>query len=137
MTLILFILRTILNDLTILTISQFFFFYMMDLERVLEFEPWSCDKSRVVFQRVMDVESIPSLAFDSATFWVQLYNVPKQCLIPETGEAVGNTIGSIMQVDDLEDDGEGGEFLQIRVTIDITKPLPRCCKLWSAEEHVS
>ena len=42
-----------------------------------------------------------------------------------------------MQVDDLEDDGEGGEFLQIRVTIDITKPLPRCCKLWSAEEHVS
>ena len=52
------------------------------------------------------------------------------------GEAVDNTIGSIVQVADLEDDGKDGEFLWIRVTIDIAKPLPRCCKLWSVEEHV-
>ncbi|KAK7842576.1 hypothetical protein CFP56_013669 [Quercus suber] len=108
----------------------------MDLERVLEFEPWFYDKSMVVFQCAVDVESVPSLAFDSAMFWVQLHNVPEQCLTPEKGEAVGNTIGSIVQVADPEDDGEGGEFLRIRVTIDITKPLPRCCKLWFAEEHI-
>ena len=36
----------------------------------------------------------------------------------------------------LEGDGEGGKFLQIRLLIDITKPLPRCCKLWSEGEHV-
>ena len=82
------------------------------------------------------MESSPLLAFDSVTFWVQLHNVPNQCLTQATGEAVGNTIGSIVQVADLEDDGEGGEFLRIRVTIDITKALPWCCKLWFDSEHV-
>ena len=43
--------------------------------------------------------------------------------------SMGNTIGSIVQVADPEDDGEGGEFLRIRVTIDVTKALPRCCGL--------
>ena len=79
----------------------------MDLERVLEFEPWSYDKSIAVFQRAMDVESAPLLAFNSITFWVQLHNVLDQCLTQATGEAMGNTIGSIVQVADPEDDGKG------------------------------
>ena len=40
----------------------------MDLERVLEFEPWSYDKSIVVLRRAVDAESAPSLNFDSVTF---------------------------------------------------------------------
>jgi len=117
-------------------LSHKFFFYTMDLERVLEFKPWSYDKSMVVFQCAVDMESVPSLAFDSATFWVQLQNVLEQCLTSEMGEAVGNTIESVVQVANPEDDGEDGEFLWICVTIDIAKPFPRCCKLWSTEEHV-
>ena len=67
---------------------------------------------------------------------MQLHNVPDQCLTQATGEVVGNTIGTLVQVADPEDDGEGGEFLRIRTVIDINKPLPRCCKLWSEGEHV-
>ena len=108
----------------------------MDLERVLEFEPWSYDKSIVVLRRAVDEESAPSLNFDSVTFWVQLHNVPNKCLTQATGEVVGNNIGTLVQAVDPEDDGEGGEFLRIRVKMDITKALPRCCKLWSDGEHV-
>ena len=108
----------------------------LDLERVLELEPWTYDKILVVFWHAVDVESAPLLSFNSITFWVQLHNIPNQCLTQATGEAMGNTIGSIVQVANLEDDGEGGKFLQIRLLIDITKPLPRCCKLWSEGEHV-
>ncbi|KAL0015774.1 hypothetical protein SO802_002843 [Lithocarpus litseifolius] len=61
-----------------------------DLERVLEYEPWSYDKSLVVLKKVADAE----------------------------------------------DDGSGGEFLQVRVAVDITKPLLRCCKLWSEGRHI-
>ena len=32
---------------------------IMDLEWVLEYEPWSYDKSLIAFQRVHDVEQIP------------------------------------------------------------------------------
>ena len=108
----------------------------LDLERVLELEPWTYDKSLVVFRRAVDVDSAPLLPFDSVTFWVQLHNVPDQCLTQATGEAVGNIIGTLVQVADLANDGEGGEFLRIRTVIDINKPLPRCCKLWSEGEHV-
>ena len=108
----------------------------LDLERVLELEPWTYDKSLVVFRRAVDVETAPLLPFDSVTFWIQLHNVPEQCLTKATGEVVGNTIGGLVQVADPEDDGEGGEFLRVRVVVDIKKSLPRCCKLWSEGEHI-
>ena len=36
---------------------------------------------------------------------------------------------------DTKDDGVGGEFLRVRVTVDITKPLPHCCKLRATRKH--
>ncbi|XP_050281590.1 uncharacterized protein LOC126722475 [Quercus robur] len=104
---------------------------VLDLERVLEYEPWSYDKSLIAFQRVLDVEQIPHLNFGQVTFWVQLHNIPFNNLSQETGEAVGNSIGMVVQVADPEDDGAGGEFLRVRITMDISKPLPRCSRLRS------
>ena len=49
---------------------------ILDMERVLEFEPWSYDKNLVVFQRAVDVESALLLDYLYITFWVQLHNVP-------------------------------------------------------------
>ena len=108
----------------------------LDLERVLEFEPWSYDKHLVAFERAVDAESAPSLSFSKTVFWVQLHNIPEQCLTQETGESVGNMLGTTIQVADAEDDGSGNEFLRVRVVLDISKPLPRCCKLRSEGEHI-
>ena len=62
---------------------------------------------------------------------MQIHNVPEKNLTPETGKMIGKTIGSVFQVADTEDDGSGREFLRIRVVIDLSKPLPHCCKLWA------
>lgn len=53
---------------------------VLDLERVLEFEPWSYDKSLAVFQRAVDAKSAPFLDFATATFWVKLHNIPENSL---------------------------------------------------------
>lgn len=37
---------------------------------------------------------------------------------------------------DPEDDGSGGEFLRVRIVLDITRPLPRCRKLWAERKLV-
>jgi len=42
----------------------------------------------------------------------------------------------MVQVADLEDDGASGEFLRVKIDIDISRPLPRCCKLWSKRKLV-
>nr|POE98201.1 uncharacterized protein CFP56_72581 [Quercus suber] len=109
---------------------------VMDLERVLEYEPWSYDKSLIAFQRVFDVEQIPHLVYNQVTFWVQLHNIPLKNLSHESSEAIARAIGTVIQVADPEDDDAGGEFLRARIVMDITKPLPRVSKLKSGGKQI-
>ena len=60
---------------------------------------------------------------------MQIHNVLEKNLTLETGEVIGKTIGSVVQVANIQDDGSGGEFLRVRVVIDLSKPLSHCCKL--------
>lgn len=52
----------------------------LDLEHVLEFEPWSYDKNLVVSQRTSDAEEAPLLDYSRSLFWIQIHNVPKHLL---------------------------------------------------------
>ena len=77
------------------------------------------------------MESIPFLEYANVTFWVQFHNILLKNLTYETGELIGRTFGTVMAMADPEDDRSGGEFLRVRITMDITKSLPRCLKLRS------
>ena len=101
----------------------------LDLERVMEFEPWSYDKHLVAFERVLNIESVPFLDFSCATFWVQIHNIPKRSLKVEVRELIGKSIDRVIQVANPKDDDAGSEFLRVRINIDISKPLLRCSKL--------
>ena len=57
-------------------IPLFEFEDILDLERVLEFEPWSYDKHLVVFQKAIDAELAPLLDYSFTTFWMQIHNIP-------------------------------------------------------------
>lgn len=52
----------------------------LDLEHVLEFEPWSYDKNLVVSQRTLDAEEALLLDYSHSLFWIQIHNVPKHLL---------------------------------------------------------
>lgn len=49
---------------------------------------------------------------------------------------MGNKIGKVLEVAEPGDDGADNEFLRVRVPIDISKPLPRCRKLWADGKQV-
>ena len=108
----------------------------LNLERLLELEPWSYDKHMVAFEWVSEIETVPLLEFSRVTFWVQIHNVPKRSLTQSTGESMGKTIRKVLEVADPEDDGAGNEFLRVRVSIDISKPLRRCRKLWAEGKQI-
>ena len=49
-------------------VLAFEFDNIIDLKRVLEYEPWSYDKSLIAFQRVNDVELLPQMEYNHVTF---------------------------------------------------------------------
>ena len=92
----------------------------LDMERVLELEPWSYYKHLVVFQKTLVAEAAPSLDYSRSAFWIQLHNIPAHLITTETGDSVGRTLGRVLQVADPEDDGAGGEYLRVRISLDIS-----------------
>ena len=102
-----------------------------DLGRVLEHEPWTYDKHLVVFEKVIANVPISSLAFQFTTFWIQIHELPVQCLNQETRDAIGRSLGTPLLMIDTESEGGKGNYLRVRVRIDITKPLHRVRKVWS------
>ena len=69
---------------------------ILDLEWVLEFEPWLYDKHLVVFQKAIDVESAPLLDYSFTTFWILIHNIPPDLVTQETGESIGSTLGTVV-----------------------------------------
>ena len=86
-----------------------------DLGRVLEHEPWTYDKRLVVFEKVTANVPISSLAFQFTTFWIQIHDLPVQCLNQETRDAIGNSLGTIQLMTDSESEGGKGNYLRVRV----------------------
>ena len=60
-----------------------------------------------------------------APFWVQIYNLPMNSRMRETGWAIGSCLGSMLDVDVTESKMQWGKCLRVRVRIDVTKRLVR------------
>ena len=62
--------------------------------------------------------------FLKSSFWVQIHNLPLSCLTPEVALEIGESLGTVNTSVGISD-MVGGNFMQICVLIDITKPLCR------------
>jgi hypothetical protein len=97
----------------------------MDLERVLVNEPWSFDKSLVVFQRLLEDGPVNDALFSHVSFWVQLHNLPIRRMTEEAAKAIGRSIGYVEKVAASDDERGGENCMRIRVRVDVTRPLCR------------
>ncbi len=97
----------------------------MDLERVLVNEPWSFDKSLVVFQRLMEDGPINDTLFSHVSFWVQLHNLPIRRMTEEAAITIGKSIGEVEKVAARDDERGGENCIRIRVRMDVMRPLCR------------
>ena len=59
-----------------------------------------------------------------AKFWIQPQNLPLWCLTKEISENIRGTIGEVEEAMN-EEDMHGGNFIWVRVTVDISQPLCR------------
>lgn len=100
----------------------------VDVEKVLQGEPWTFDWHLVVLQRYDGITPVANLSFDKTSFWVQIHNLPFSLLTVEAALSIGETIGTVMKSRDSKE-MRGGNFMRVRVAIDIKKPLCRARKI--------
>ncbi|XP_062175986.1 uncharacterized protein LOC133881040 [Alnus glutinosa] len=82
------------------------------------------------WERIQDDFTAPSeMAFDKASFWIRMYNLPLACMNSMIGHQVGSTVGLVEEVKANEREMAWGEYLQVQIVIDLTKPLDQGRKL--------
>ena len=100
----------------------------VDVEKVLQGEPWAFDRHLVAIQRYGGSISIHELHFEKSIFYVQIHNLLFSLLTIEAILNIGETLGFVTIP---KDSGQmkGGSFMKVRVEVDITKPLCRGRKI--------
>jgi hypothetical protein len=98
---------------------------MGDKKRILEGRPRIFEGSLFIIED-FDGTSSPSLfKFDKVGFWIRMVDLPLVCMNQAIGRRIGSTVG-LVEVVDTEKDGIGwGEYLRVKVVVDLFKPLAR------------
>jgi hypothetical protein len=96
-----------------------------DKVRIMEGRPWKFDRD-LFSMAEFDGRTPPSeLEFEKVPFWVRMYDMPLACMSREMGHRIGASMGVVEEVD-VDEVGVGwGEFLRVRIVLDVTKPLSR------------
>jgi hypothetical protein len=105
--------------------------YLIDFEdecdkiRVMEGRPWTFDGNLVSLADFDGLKPVAELEFEKVPFWVRMYDLPLACMSKAMGFRIGASVGEVLEVD-ADDEGVGwGEYLRVRIVLDLTKPLSR------------
>ena len=95
-----------------------------NIEKVLQGEPWVFDRHLVALQQFDGSMPVQELSFDKANFWVQIHNLPFSLMTVEAAVNLGESLGVVAKPKDIAE-MRGGNFMRVRVAVDVTKPLCR------------
>jgi hypothetical protein len=98
---------------------------LWDKDRILEGQPWTFDGDLLSLLDFDGLTPIEDLEFEKAAFWVRMYRLPLACMGRDVGFQVGSTVGEVEDIDVLDDGVGWGEYLRVKIRIDLSKPLAR------------
>ncbi|GKV03842.1 hypothetical protein SLEP1_g16084 [Rubroshorea leprosula] len=103
----------------------FYFFYPVDMQRVLAVGPWRFADHVMVLQESAGGRPVKKEDLFEVPFWIQIHGLPPDRLTAATGRRIGGSLGRLVDVDTGDGIGWGVEYIRIRVFIDSRKPLRR------------
>ena len=113
----------------------FDFEFEVDAVKVLMGELWTFDRHLVVLERYDGSTPIQNLQFKSTSIWVQIHDLPFSYLSKEVAISIGESLGAVIVPKDSSE-MRGGNFMRVRVTVDITKALCRGKRVsWSSDSE--
>lgn len=100
-----------------------------DKERVLDGRPWVFEGNLFLVEDFDGTIPPSKYTFEKAAFWVRMIDLPLGCMGQAIGRRIGETVGAVEMVD-TDANGIGwGEFLRVKILLDLSKPLPRGRKI--------
>lgn len=112
-----------------LVLTMVEFDYRCDKESVIWEGSWSFDKHLVLVQEVDGRKQAHQIKLTEASFCVRLHDLPLRARNEYVGTMIGKKIGRVEEVDVEKGELALGEFMRVRVVIDVTKLLVRGTKL--------
>ena len=94
-----------------------------NMDRVLFLCLWCFDKYLLILHKLERGEVVKNIKFDKSLFWVQIHGLPTICQTKTVGLSIEATLGGVERVDANEKGFCLGNFIQIRVLMDISMPL--------------
>ncbi|KAL0345442.1 UNVERIFIED_CONTAM: hypothetical protein Sradi_4375500 [Sesamum radiatum] len=105
------------------------FNYPIDHEQVLASGPWAFDKNLIVLATVVENENRAKVDLTLCEFHVQIHGSPIRKMAADIAQFIGEKIGGLQDLDQNKSALSWGSYIQIRVAIDVSKPLPRALKV--------
>ncbi|KAF5469007.1 hypothetical protein F2P56_013112 [Juglans regia] len=106
-----------------------------DKVKVLREGPWAFDKQLVLLKEFDGLVQAKGLTIVHVPFWVRIYDLPLMARNSYVGKLIGSLIGEFLEVDLAKGEFEWGEFMRVRVLLDISTPLQRRKKLKLGDEN--
>lgn len=99
------------------------------IENVLRESPWNFNKQLVPLQEFDGRQQVHQVRMHEASFWVRIIDLPLMARNHYVRNLVGSVIAIVKEINLEVDELEWGEFMQVRVCLDITKLLLRRKKI--------
>ncbi|KAL4360441.1 hypothetical protein GQ457_04G024630 [Hibiscus cannabinus] len=96
---------------------------------ILKRGPWVFNDDRFAILPLNPMLYIDEYFFTKMIIWVRILRIPIGLMSESLGRSLGACIGSVVGTDTRIIDGNMVEFLRVRISIDVTKPLRRCVAL--------
>ncbi|KAL4281807.1 hypothetical protein GQ457_03G016970 [Hibiscus cannabinus] len=99
-------------------------------DNVLKRGPWDFQKHWFALEHADPACTIHDYAFRYMCIWVRIHNIPLSLMTEALARTLGACIGKVVMTDTRLEDGNMGEFLRVRVSLDTTKPL----RSWGSDD---
>ncbi|CAA0807045.1 Unknown protein, partial [Striga hermonthica] len=108
---------------------QFLFQSKDDKERVAKGTNWNFDNQYLILTEWFYGLLINHPIFQEVSFWVHVYNIPLNWLSTAVGLKIGSVVKKLKNVVVVGAGSHGGHVLRLLLSIDISKPIPRCATI--------
>ncbi|KAM6592956.1 hypothetical protein CsatA_000659 [Cannabis sativa] len=107
----------------------FQFNHELDIQSVIDGSPWTFNKVPLVFHRLRSGENPREIHIHKLDLLVQIHDLRSGFMMDKVVRSAGAYIGSFVKADPKNFNGIWRDYLRVRATIDIEKPLKRRMKL--------